>query len=39
VYRVRTGKLAITPGYDGIYGKVRLFSEEDRAEFTHSKLI
>ncbi len=28
VYRVRSGQLSITPGYDGIYGKVKIFGDE-----------
>ncbi len=28
IHRVRSGKLSITPGYDGIYGKVKIFEEE-----------
>lgn len=28
VYRVRSGALSITPGYDGIYGKVKIFGDE-----------
>ena len=31
VRRVRSGELSITPGYDGIYGKVKIFSEHDTA--------
>lgn len=32
IERVRTGKLTITPGYDGIYGKVKIFGD-DQAKF------
>lgn len=28
--RVRQGKLNISPGYDGVYGKVKIFFDEDR---------
>ena len=28
--RVREGKVFIEPGYDGVYGKVRIFSSEDK---------
>lgn len=31
--RVREGKLHITPGYDGVYGVVKIFSEQDRNRF------
>lgn len=30
IRRVRTGKLQVTPGFDGQYGEVRIFSEEER---------
>ncbi len=30
--RVRAGNLDIIPGYDGVYGKVRIFSSQERAE-------
>jgi len=30
ILRVREGKIHVEPGYDGVFGKVRVFSEEDR---------
>ncbi|MBF8280977.1 MAG: DNA and RNA helicase [Candidatus Magasanikbacteria bacterium] len=30
VSRMRAGELHIEPGYDGLYGKVKIFSDEDR---------
>lgn len=30
VARVRQGRLSISPGYDGVFGTVRIFSEEER---------
>lgn len=38
--RMRQGKLHIIPGHDGVYGKVRLFSSEDRgeAEVSHQQM-
>ena len=30
IERVRAGKLRIRPGYDGVYGKVQVFSDTDR---------
>ncbi|MFP4472594.1 MAG: endonuclease Q family protein [Candidatus Omnitrophota bacterium] len=33
VRRVRAGELDIAPGYDGEYGQVNIFSEQERAEF------
>lgn len=31
IKRVRAGKVSITPGYDGVYGKVKIFDEPGRA--------
>lgn len=31
VKRIREGRVRIKPGYDGIYGEITLFSEEERA--------
>jgi PHP family Zn ribbon phosphoesterase len=28
--RVRAGEMSIVPGYDGIFGKVKIFSEKER---------
>lgn len=41
VRRVRAGELKIEPGYDGEYGKVKIFSEDESrpAEKTQSKLF
>lgn len=30
IKRVREGKLQIEPGYDGVYGTIKIFSEQDR---------
>lgn len=34
IMRVREGKLHIEPGYDGVYGKVKIFEEGERREIT-----
>ena len=30
ILNVRQGKVKITPGHDGVYGKVEIFGEEDK---------
>ncbi len=30
IERMRAGQVAITPGYDGVYGKVKIFSDEEK---------
>jgi PHP family Zn ribbon phosphoesterase len=39
IKRVRQGKLEITPGYDGVYGTVKIFSAADRQKIGQSKLF
>jgi PHP family Zn ribbon phosphoesterase len=29
---MRSGNVSISPGYDGKYGKIKIFNEEDRKE-------
>jgi uncharacterized protein (TIGR00375 family) len=37
IKRNREEKLHIEPGYDGLYGKVQIFTEEERGQFLKSK--
>jgi PHP family Zn ribbon phosphoesterase len=39
IKRVRAGKLFIEPGYDGIYGKVKIFNGKERKKFQQASLI
>ena len=39
IKRVREGKLIIEPGYDGIYGKVKIFNGKERKKFEQASLI
>jgi len=32
--RVRKGKVQLTPGYDGEYGRIKIFQDEERGNFT-----
>ncbi|MEK7183231.1 MAG: endonuclease Q family protein [Patescibacteria group bacterium] len=32
IRRVRAGEMSITPGYDGVYGKVKIFKENERKQ-------
>ena len=33
ILRVREGCVHITPGYDGVFGRVSVFTDEERASF------
>jgi PHP family Zn ribbon phosphoesterase len=32
IKRVREGNLSITPGFDGVYGKIQIFEEKEKEE-------
>jgi uncharacterized protein (TIGR00375 family) len=39
IERVREGKVFITPGFDGVYGKVRIFSKEDKKNLSKQGVL
>ena len=39
IIRVREGKVYIEPGYDGVYGKIRIFSEGDQKKLSKQKSL
>ncbi|MDP1629749.1 MAG: DNA helicase UvrD, partial [bacterium] len=39
ISRVREGKLKIEPGYDGEYGKVKIFDEKEREKLASQKSL
>lgn len=39
VFRVREGKVKVHPGYDGEYGKVEIFSEKERDNFSKQESL
>lgn len=38
VVRVREEKVFIEPGYDGVYGRIKIFSEEEKENFKKEKI-
>ena len=39
IIRVREGRVFIEPGYDGVYGKVRIFSQGDQKKISKQKTL
>ncbi|MDD5750628.1 MAG: endonuclease Q family protein [Candidatus Pacebacteria bacterium] len=37
VERMRSGKIMVEPGYDGVYGRVNIFSDEEKKDFRASQ--
>ncbi len=37
IIRARKGKVQIIPGYDGVYGKIKVFSQKERSLFSKQK--
>ena len=39
IVRVREGKVFIEPGYDGVYGKVKIFSKGEQKKITKQSTL
>lgn len=39
IARVRTGNIAVTPGYDGVYGRVKIFDDAERKRAAQQILL
>jgi len=39
IIRVREGKVMVEPGYDGVYGKIRIFSNSERKMVSGQKTL
>ncbi|PIR72199.1 MAG: DNA helicase UvrD [Candidatus Nealsonbacteria bacterium CG10_big_fil_rev_8_21_14_0_10_36_24] len=39
IVRVREGKVSVEPGYDGVFGKIRIFSQKEQKERAKQKTL
>jgi len=39
IKRVREGKVRVEPGYDGVFGKIRIFSQKEQKEISKQKTL
>ncbi|MCD6528102.1 DNA helicase UvrD [bacterium] len=39
IIRVREGRVNIEPGFDGVYGKIRIFSKSEQKNLSHQKTL
>jgi uncharacterized protein (TIGR00375 family) len=39
IIRVREGKVFVEPGYDGVYGKIRIFSQGEQKDLSRQKTL
>ncbi len=39
ILRVRQGKVIVEPGYDGVFGKIRIFSQKEKKSFLKQEVL
>jgi len=39
IIRVRQGKVKVVPGYDGVYGEIKIFSDREKQNFSKQKTL
>ena len=39
IIRVRQGRVSLTPGYDGAFGKIHIFSKEEKKKLSNQSTL